>query len=1631
MQSIPIPIPPHLLSHPTQFPVLPPITTRLQSLPIDKLTWENFERLCLRVERLNAELETCRIYGTRGQNQEGIDVYSVLRLTGKYRVLQCKRVRRFSPTHFRSAVDLFLNGEWASTATCFTLCTSFRLESTKILAEIEEQRKRLRERSIALEIWDAAELDILLKAQAEIVDDFFGRPHAEMFCPPEALEALRNRITGPTVAELRTKLGSLYARVFVAHDPGLPVELGSKDPTPLRDRYVLPDIYEDRIDSRTMGTEKPQTKQSAAESSPVTAWDNTDLQPRAHTIDVPRQRRKLNDWLTDQTRQVLVGGPGLGKSALLRYVTLDLLSETPVLTHASAFHDTYLPIWLSFPFWTAHLEGSTAVLSLPDIVRSWLHLWSEDRLWPLFEQALNDERLLLLVDGLDEYRSEDSARSALTQLQVFAEQRNCRVIATARPTGYDRLGVQRTGWSATHLAELTLEQQKQYAVRWFTLQRRLPGEADSDPEMSRSVEAAAAAFIAETKSSADLSELSKTPLLLGLLLYLKSSSVPLPNSRFRAYGRLVEHLISVHPIARRRAAMVNGENPDLTPEDARTVFAYLAFHLQSQLSEGLIERLHADEVVSRFLQDDQMGFGLDRKEARRQSRVLLNFGEQSLGLLVEKGPEELGFLHRSFQEHLAAEHIARMPFTEQSEFVRQHCTDPAWREVLLSLFHLTKRPEEVAEFVRVINDRARSLADRFTRDTLLCEIAVGDFQCPVTLAKRICGDIVTEIESSPWLLHRQRLLRSLLLGLFSPKLRELIQDCIRLWIPGRPWRHSLALALADGSQSSDVVDCLFRLLLDEDDFMTSRAATSLVNLAGAHPEIAERLLRLLGEPYSVSTQVSALEALQRGWPNHPEWTRILPNIEQSPSVEHRLIAIRRKVDIGIQTTADRDQLLTWATARVGLRMSHGGSLTATLLKGWPGDVAIKNKALEAARPNSWGDEHMDLEIALVILAQGFTDDQDSRDAIASLIRDEHRNYLWMQHCTMLLERLKGIPTIIEAVDQWLLKNPPILTREVSFFVRIGWSETGKKRLLESLSQSFSFWSVEALLDHWGMADHEVSTALTELAQSPRAAEIAYLLPRIITEPESCRQRLMALLRDPNCGRPDFVLRGLVQLNQPEHNEEIVDAALPFAERESLWDSGLKDILLTHFADSAKVRGLAGRQVTLREGNLASVALSYGNDPDVRAKLIAAATPLPVSLRALVVSFLADYNGTLAWANDLLAQYDLEADPGIKTQMAISHYGHLLHSGQDLNEAKSRLLQEIVAGGPDHVERRQAAFCGLQVLSALNLILTTPAIYQPGHPHISLYDGLHTNYPLLEFLLANWAPIREALGEKFWETLSDYGRDEVSVWGTLCLLADNYPAPRMEALEFIRENRKVAIRPQFLEFVAKVQPRSALLRDLCLNSLFSTSNDHENDPEKAIELLARDFSDDAVVRESLEAKLQGEFHMHGHRAMWALCQLSPDNPILEQEMDQLRPHFTVNGDWVIQTSFDMALVCTAGTSQEVFSVIRFILRGCRPNYRYFAKGFYRPIVRRVALDVALQDMLRSELSNTPNPSERGSFLSLLLAARGLTVDLRDWCRAECDRKLDGIIDPLGMDIVTGLIRPVREFATTALLEGLAK
>ena len=81
--------PPGWLLLPPSSPPSPPVETRVGLLPVEALSWEDFERLCLRLleleaetvhvhvkDRVGATAPVTRGYGSRGQKQLGIDIYS-------------------------------------------------------------------------------------------------------------------------------------------------------------------------------------------------------------------------------------------------------------------------------------------------------------------------------------------------------------------------------------------------------------------------------------------------------------------------------------------------------------------------------------------------------------------------------------------------------------------------------------------------------------------------------------------------------------------------------------------------------------------------------------------------------------------------------------------------------------------------------------------------------------------------------------------------------------------------------------------------------------------------------------------------------------------------------------------------------------------------------------------------------------------------------------------------------------------------------------------------------------------------------------------------------------------------------------------------------------------------------------------------------------------------------------------------------------------------------------------------------------------------------------------------------------------------------------------------------------------
>jgi hypothetical protein len=198
-QMLVSPIPRDLNNPPSVSDVWLPVESRVQDLPFDQITWENFEKLCLRLARVQGDVDGCRPYGVQGDTQEGIDFYARRIGSDRYTVYQCKNEKNFTPQKIRDAVSRFLVGEWAGKTERFVLCTRESLKNRQRSDALEEQRSVLKQRGIDLDAWDSHELSIQLKTRPELVAEFFRPEWVLAFCDPEAARAYKNVIMGDSL----------------------------------------------------------------------------------------------------------------------------------------------------------------------------------------------------------------------------------------------------------------------------------------------------------------------------------------------------------------------------------------------------------------------------------------------------------------------------------------------------------------------------------------------------------------------------------------------------------------------------------------------------------------------------------------------------------------------------------------------------------------------------------------------------------------------------------------------------------------------------------------------------------------------------------------------------------------------------------------------------------------------------------------------------------------------------------------------------------------------------------------------------------------------------------------------------------------------------------------------------------------------------------------------------------------------------------------------------------------------------------------------------------------------------------------------------------------------------------------
>ena len=306
---------------------------------------------------------------------------------------------------------------------------------------------------------------------------------------------------------------------------------------------------------------------------------------------------------------------------------------------------------------------------------------------------------LFLLDGLDECG--DAARRAAVQAAVRelidTAPPACRFVLTARPYAWPQGPNAERGVYA--LAELTDEQIAQFIRAWYAVLQRRGWRNAADAERK-------CADLLAAHQRPELLPLARNPLLLTLMATLHSHRGGLPDDRVQLYDDSVNLLLQKwnQPVGADKALLDELAIPGLTLTHLRTVLEEVAYeaHLASQ-GDGAASAKHGKGDTADIGEDALVrAFKPLLNDSKDKADVVLDYIEKRAGLLValgglhddkapaapsalvgKPGERRFTFVHRSFQEFLAACHLGeRDDFEVECKALASAATAQHWELVL-------------------------------------------------------------------------------------------------------------------------------------------------------------------------------------------------------------------------------------------------------------------------------------------------------------------------------------------------------------------------------------------------------------------------------------------------------------------------------------------------------------------------------------------------------------------------------------------------------------------------------------------------------------------------------------------------------------------------------------------------------------------------------------------------------------------------------------------------------------------------------------------------------------------------------------------------------------------------------------
>ncbi|MEU5949930.1 NACHT domain-containing protein [Micromonospora sp. NPDC047465] len=407
---------------------------------------------------------------------------------------------------------------------------------------------------------------------------------------------------------------------------------------------------------------------STAYLSLSAAQESGRRKPRASSrLDLAAsQRLRVHDALADTSRVLIRGEAGSGKTTLLQWLAINLVKEEGQLPGG------WTP---AVPFFIPLRRYALRDLPTPErFTKEIAPALSGEAPDKWVQRVMRSGRAVVLIDGVDELPAAKRNEIWKWLHDLVVSYEDARYVITSRPPAADATIVVPDEFKTFLLLPMGSADVRTFVRQWHSALASTKREG-TEPDRLKQYELDLLDKLAQRR---DLRRLATNPLLCALTCALHIDRYrQLPRDRIGLYQAALEMLL----VRRDEAKEIAGDGVLLSQKDQEMLLAQLAYWLVRN-GRSDVDREEALRRLRKYL--------AAMSHVTAKPSQVLDYLLLRSGVLREPVKGRIDFLHKTFQEYLAAQAILD---EGDIDYLTKHAHEDSWREVVVMAVGHGRRDE--------------------------------------------------------------------------------------------------------------------------------------------------------------------------------------------------------------------------------------------------------------------------------------------------------------------------------------------------------------------------------------------------------------------------------------------------------------------------------------------------------------------------------------------------------------------------------------------------------------------------------------------------------------------------------------------------------------------------------------------------------------------------------------------------------------------------------------------------------------------------------------------------------------------------------------------------------------------------